>query len=589
MSQHDGEKGATPTPPSVDGVADAPAREAIAPAPTPDSSPESSGLKPPATSQPKMAQRVPLALQSTSEFIWDDDQAPVENYKALGQQLAGVGDLYRDGAHGNALLLVPEDASTPIRKINKAPNLAQVLADRLRVRVSKKGNTTSRQVAAKQLGIMLGSDAFLQEFAVVDTVTRVPMYLPSFRLTKPGYNDGGLGQHIYYRGPAIEIADSLERIPAFLDAMDFAGNADRTNTAGAALTVLLRNFWPGGKPVIAVTATKSHAGKATVLQFACGLTPSLSVSYDREDWALEQNVCAEHAKQPESGVIVVENARLARREPFIASAFVERTVTSVSITLYCTGKGNPNPRNNDLIFAISTNEGTLSTDLLNRALPIHLAPTGNIEDRMPSIGNPKYDFLPTYRNRIQAELHFMIQRWIEEGMPRDDKVKHPFGPWAQMIGGILMVNGFVDFLANFSIRKGTDDLVRKALGILGCAKPDEWLRPGELADLAVRQSLTQTLIRSADRHTEAGRERGIGETLSQHKDETFVCETENGPKTLRLRRRRRRLGSGAEAKVCYKFETIAHDVLPDDLIDEQSGAVSPDEPQANTQSEPEAA
>src|SRR5579884_1501328 len=44
-------------------------------------------------------------------------------------------------------------------------------------------------------------------------------------------------------------------------------------TVALALTVMLRNFWPGAKPMGVVTATKSHAGKDTIIHFAAGSIP----------------------------------------------------------------------------------------------------------------------------------------------------------------------------------------------------------------------------------------------------------------------------------------------------------------------------
>jgi hypothetical protein len=72
----------------------------------------------------------------------------------------------------------------------------------------------------------------------------------------------------------------------------------------------------------------------------------------------------------------------------------------------------------------------------------------------------------------------MIERWKQAGQQLDTTVKHPFLQWAQTIGGILKANGFQDFfLANYSLRRTADDPVRQALGLLGAARREEWLRP----------------------------------------------------------------------------------------------------------------
>ena len=110
---------------------------------------------------------------------------------------------------------------------------------------------------------------FLAQFRTVDLVTAVPMFLPGWKLTQPGCNDGGEGHRIYYVGGQPQVSDSMEATTKFLDVMDWESNADRTNAVAAVLTVVLRNFWPGGKPVLIVTANQSHAGKGDTQQHAC--------------------------------------------------------------------------------------------------------------------------------------------------------------------------------------------------------------------------------------------------------------------------------------------------------------------------------
>ena len=56
----------------------------------------------------------------------------------------------------------------------------------------------------------------------------------------------------------------------------------------------------------------------------------------------------------------------------------------------------------------------LSPDLMNRALPIHLAPKGDVHEQETPIGNPKLDYLPAKQDQIEAELRGMIERgkWL---------------------------------------------------------------------------------------------------------------------------------------------------------------------------------
>ena len=131
---------------------------------------------------------------------------------------------------------------------------------------------------------MLRSERFLGQFLPVDRITNTPLYLPGYKLTEPGYNDGGPGHRILFVGNKPEVSHSHDTINKFLDVMEFETPADRTNAVAAALTVMLRTFWSGGKPVMCVTADKSHAGKDTIISFATGIATSVSISYQATNW-----------------------------------------------------------------------------------------------------------------------------------------------------------------------------------------------------------------------------------------------------------------------------------------------------------------
>ena len=128
------------------------------------------------------------------------------------------------------------------------------------------------------------------------------------------------------------------------------------------------------------------------------------------------------------------------------------------------------------MLAISTNYGSVSEDLMNRGLPIHLNPVGNVADRVSPIGNPRLEYLPANKERIAAELRGMVERWKAAGQPLDEDVRTPSrsgrSGWAD-----LRVNGFQDFLENYGVRKTVDDPLRQGLGLLGAQATDKWL-PG---------------------------------------------------------------------------------------------------------------
>lgn len=489
----------------------------------------------------------------SDEFIWDDGEYAKLNYAALGKRLAEAGDLFRSPTHGGGLLLMLDDGKHV--QITKGADLLPVIVDRVKVSVRKDGNTKSSKIDAAHLNAMLKSQAFLDQFKPVDQISATPIYLPDFCLTQPGFNDGGSGQRILYVGGQPAVSKKLNTINSFLNVMAFETNADRTNAVAAALTVLLRNLWPGGKPIILATATKSHAGKDTVILFATGLQKQVSISYQATGWALERAFVGAIKTNPDTAVVVIENARLDRRDKVIASAFLERFATDPEPQLFSTGTGAPVRVRNDFVLAISTNFGSVSEDLMNRALPIHLHPVGDVAARNSPIGNPKLEFLPANREQIASELYGMIERWKAEGKPLDEDVRHPFSVWAKTVGGILKVNGYTDFLANYGVRKTADDPVRRGLAILGAAKPNEWLPSSDWAKLVVDLGLTKTVIPPGDQDSEAGRVRGIGVVLSAHESETLVADSEDQRILLRLEKKRGRWGGQPHLR--YQFVPVS--------------------------------
>ena len=157
----------------------------------------------------------------------------------------------------------------------------------------------------------------------------------------------------------------------------------------------------------------------------------------------------------------------------------------------------------------------------------------------------------------------MIERWKKAGKPLDDEVRHPFGPWAKVVGGILKVNGFSDFLANYGKRKTTDDPLRHGLGLIGAEKPNEWLRPDEWARCVVDLGFVKAVIPEADRENDKSRARGIGVVMTAHVNETFLVETDDSKLTLRLEKRRSR-SDGGDPKVQYRFAVVETEAVSGD-------------------------
>jgi hypothetical protein len=500
---------------------------------------------------------------ATDTVFWEIEHGARRNYSHLGEQLAARNTaLFRNGSNGHGLIHVLANGDQ--RFITKASQFAPLIVDTFTLKVMKKGEVHSELPQACHLNAMLNSEAFLKQFRPVDSVARTPLYLDDFSHVRPGYHDGGEGQRLLYVGPAPRIADSTETINCFLDVMAFASNADRTNTVAAALTILLRHRWPGEKPVVLVTANKSHAGKGTITDFIRGAVLKADILYENTDWPMQSQLQRQISDNPEIGMICLDNVRLdsaGGRARCIRSGFIESFVTNPEIILAAPGVGELARLKNSFVVTINSNDGSLSPDLMNRALSIHLEPKGDVQARITPIGNPKLDFLPQNQDRIEAELRGMIERWKDAGVPLDKSISHPMTPWARTVGGILKVSGFADFLANYGVRKASDDPIQEALGILAASKLGAQLTPMEWAKIAVEQGLVKTLIQTNERDTERGRERGIGVLLSRHLEETFEAVTDTERIHVRLNGGYRRWG-GQNPHKRYYFEVLQRELLP---------------------------
>ena len=239
---------------------------------------------------------------------------------------------------------------------------------------------------------------------------------------------------------------------------------------------------------------------------------------------------------PEIGILDIDNARLdssGGRGGVIRSAFLESLATSTEILQASPGSREPLKLANHFLMVITTNDGSLSPDMLNRALSFHLPPKGDLHDRRSPIGTPRLESLPNNRERIEAEFRELLDRRRIAGCPLDEDVEYPMTRWARTIGGILKHSGFTDFLANQGTRRTVDDPIRRAIGILGAANPGPGV-PRGLGRAGRRTGPHEDPLLDSERDTEPGRERAIGIVLSRHLDETFLVETEDSGHPIRL-------------------------------------------------------
>ena len=506
----------------------------------------------------------PPVADGADEFVYNADQPPDVKFRLVGKSLRKHDDLYRNPETRSGLVLViPGDNPRQVT-ISTGTDLQAVINDRVRIIVVADGKPKGGRIPPAELASMLKSEVFLQEFPPLDRVVGQPLFLPDWVLTRPGYNDGGRGQRFYFAGGEALVYREPDAIRRFLDAMPFQEEADRTNAVAGALTVLLRNHWPGRKPFFPVTANRSHAGKGTLVAFMTGGCEAVQVTYESTEWAFQKSVTAALLHCPDLGVLNVDNVRVDGNGGVVRSAYLERMLHETRPTLYSPGAKDPVRTSAHFVVTATANDGRFNEDLMNRACPIRLQATGDLTRRTSPIGDPKGDFLPRNRVRIEGELRGMVENWKAADRPVDPAARHPsFPEWAAAVGGILKVSGFGAFLANQATRRSEDDPVRRALATLGAAYPGEWLRTEDWAGRVAKLDLSKLLITAADRDSPVGRVRGVGVSLSNHAGETLVADSEDESVVLTLEKRRRRF-DGGEPQTRYRFEVVGRRPVPAD-------------------------
>lgn len=458
-------------------------------------------------------------------LVWDEDNFPRDNHARLAEFLAAQEDLFwLATADGEGIVELKPDGS--YRILNKPIQLICLLHERCNVNYKKSRKTMSHKISRGDLSEFFGLDLVKAKFRIVDRIQSAPVVLEDFSVTQKGHNAKPGLTRVLQLGEDVSPAPDMTLTHKFLDAMHFAGEADRTNLMAAALTVTLQEHFPGHAPLTLVTGNKSHAGKDTCLDFANGNKFHADVSYSEQDWAMERDVKNVMKANPGASVIVIGNARINRKEREFSCAFLERVLTSKHSSLTKTGEMVLNK----YIFAMSTNDSAVNEDLANRALPIHLEFTGDVADRESPIGNPRDEFLPQHRTELLAEQLGMIARWRHAGQPLDLDVKHSFTRWAQTVGGILKFNGFNGFLSNYKERRARLNPQLKALGELVSAMPENGCNIDELLRIAKELGISGSLIPQALSNSKSAETSQLGRTIGNYKDQALSFQ--DGERTV---------------------------------------------------------
>ena len=497
-------------------------------------------------------------------FTWDLGKSDAENNQSLGQTLAENFKMYRIKGDDRLIAL---SGGQSYHVISKPDDLLTLIADNLDVTVLKHGKSNSRSLKKGCVACSLKAECFLSCFESVEYVARQPVVTSDFRFVRPGETPGTEGNSILYLGPEVEFRDDLHFTNLFLEQMNFNTAGDRYKAMAAKLVVMLRNHFLGGKPAIVVTANRSHAGKDTVLDFVKGSTPEVTLTFGTTDWALENIFMKAYRVDPNTGVYNFANIRLDSKQQ-VASAFLERTLTSSVVDCHSVKLGHLRCPNN-FVMLFSINQGRFSEDMINRSLVINLS-SGDPEQRVSNIANPRHEFLPKHIDEIDAEFYGMIKRWMDAGCPEGTSVNKSWTLCSRVISGILECNGIQCDLTTEKtaiLNSQTEAIAWIGATILRQKGNNDKHRAKDLVETVRYLGLVKTVCNGSSSAQDSQIARDLGVLLSSYRDEMFVHTDDEGTVRFRLRKSdKRERVEGDNPVATYSFEKVVTDTA--DPLDE---------------------
>ncbi|HEV3383227.1 MAG TPA: hypothetical protein VG097_00350 [Gemmata sp.] len=320
--------------------------------------------------------------------------------------------------------------------------------------------------------------------------TQNPVYTDDWRLVSPGYDtDSG----IYYSGPAVKPRASTKRIDLLLRDFCFRSPADRTNYIGMLITSILVPRFIGSKPAVIFSGNQPGLGKSILAQVIAivrdGHTVE-TVTYNPNDEEFEKRLGATVRRG--TTTVIIDNAKGKGRNKRIESACLERSITDAVLSFRLVGSSSEIRAENSHVFCLTANTPDVSRDLVSRSVLVALFHEGDPTRRQFVIDDPE-GYAAEHRLNLLSELVGMVEEWKTAGSPRAiARSRFNKKGWGPIIGGILAVNGYTDFLANSENAAVELDDTRRdfayLLGILAGHPQGTWTAT-ELAQHALQNGL----------------------------------------------------------------------------------------------------
>ncbi len=386
----------------------------------------------------------PPAAPAPRSVLIDPNSRPVrESLADLTAILAATGLFYRRA--GQLVELTPGT----VRPVLTPAHLAGALNAHAECRVATARADQYRPLPRAYAETWLNNPAATGPLPEITLYTRNPVFAPDDRLLPPGH-DPATG--IYYDGPAVAPVAGTLHLDALLADFCFRSPADRANYLGLLVTAVLMPRFVGSKPLALFHGNQPGLGKTVLAQVLAILRdgrPTRTLSYNPNDEEFEKALGA----KVKAGLttIVVDNAKADGRRGGggIDSACLERCVTDEVLSFRLLGASEEIRAENSHLFCVTANAPVVSRDLLTRSLVVRLHHDGDPARRAFACDDPE-GYALEHRHELLGELVGMVAAWLAAGKPLDAAAKSRFNKrgWGPTVGGVLLANGVVGFLAD---------------------------------------------------------------------------------------------------------------------------------------------
>ena len=314
------------------------------------------------------------------------------------------------------------------------------------------------------------------------------------------------------------------------------------------LTVVLVPQFIGAKPAVVFNGNQPGLGKSILAQIIAILRdgrPTETATYNPNDEEFEKRLGS--IVRRGATTIIIDNAKTGGpRHPRIESACLERSITDPILSFRLLGYSKEIRAENSHIFCITANSAELGPDLVSRSVSVALHYEGNPKRRAFAMPDPE-GYAVDHRMELLGELLGLVERWKVAGRPNGEApTRFNKKGWGAIVGGILQVAGYPDFLANADTAALDMDETRREfaelIAILGEMEAVE-RSAAELAAIAIQRGFLRSELKDCTPRAAATR---MGIIASRFVGEPFALSSQ---RSAILRRSADRNGSTYHVEV----------------------------------------